>query len=818
MYRVLSCLAIEHDYRLVVLAVLVCVATTLTTFMMYAIACASRDGRKLGWAALTGVCAGAGIWATHFVAMLAYQGSLPTYYEPVATLASLLIAIGLAACGFSLAVSGRLWLAALGGIAIGSAIGTMHYVGMDALSIPGRLDWDPTLIAASWVFGIAFAALAMLAFHLRTGPWAILSAGGLLTLAICTLHFTAMGAATVVPDPTILFVAEGFNRSHMALAVVGVTFIVLMSGTAAVLIQRANDRCESTLREQNSHFESVLRYLPVGLSLFDRNRRLVMCNRAYAGLYGLSEELIRPGTSFSEIVLDRLKREEGGNARTRIDKARSWMADHFSKLDSGRVFTETFRLKDGRTILKRIGPLADGGWVDVEEDITAVRESDEKFEWLAHHDVMTGIANRLQFRERLERQLESYDPRLGFALHWIDLDNFKNVNDDFGHPVGDALLKSVASRLATSLRAGDVVGRLGGDEFAVLQVDVGRKDLAEAYANRILQSINQSHDALGHKFTATASIGIALAPDHGETPDELFASADVALYRAKGDGRGVAVVYTPGDSGGVAPNPLRAELIGAAERDELILHYQPMVDLRSGAVSCFEALMRWKHPSRGVIPPSEFVPLAEETRQIVPMGRWALERACADATGWPQATNVSVNISAVQIENCDIYEAVAGALEKTGLAPHRLQIEITETVLMRDQEHTQEALRQLNNLGVTITLDDFGACFATLSYLRSFPFKKIKIDRSFVRDVPAHHDCVAIVRSVADLARELNMHSVAEGVETASELAAVREAGYDEAQGFYFSLPVPAHGIAQAMSQCASRFATAQRRRTKAAA
>jgi EAL domain-containing protein (putative c-di-GMP-specific phosphodiesterase class I) len=212
------------------------------------------------------------------------------------------------------------------------------------------------------------------------------------------------------------------------------------------------------------------------------------------------------------------------------------------------------------------------------------------------------------------------------------------------------------------------------------------------------------------------------------------------------------------------------------------------------------------------------VPLAEETRQIVPMGRWALERACADATGWPQATNVSVNISAVQIENCDIYEAVAGALEKTGLAPHRLQIEITETVLMRDQEHTQEALRQLNNLGVTITLDDFGACFATLSYLRSFPFKKIKIDRSFVRDVPAHHDCVAIVRSVADLARELNMHSVAEGVETASELAAVREAGYDEAQGFYFSLPVPAHGIAQAMSQCASRFATAQRRRTKAAA
>ena len=592
MYRVLSCLAIEHDYRLVVLAVLVCVATTLTTFMMYEIACASRDRRKLGWAALTGVCAGAGIWATHFIAMLAYQGNLPTYYDPVATLASLLIAIGVAACGFAVAASGKLWLGGVGGVLIGVAIGTMHYVGMDALSIPGRLEWDPALVAASWGFGIAIAVLAMLAFHLRSGFSALLSAAGLLTLAICTLHFTAMGAATVIPDPTILFVTDGINRSHMALAVVGVTFIVLMSATATVLISRANAQCESTLREQNSVFEAVLRYLPVGLSTFDRDGRLVMCNPAYAGLYGLTERLTRPGTRFSQIVLNQVKGRDGDTAKARVSAARSWIADHFSKLSCGKIFSETVRLDDGRTILRRIGPIAGGGWVDVEEDITSVRCLDERIEWLAHHDAMTGIANRAQFREHLERQFQCYDPRQGFALHWIDLDNFKEVNDAYGHQAGDELLKSVAHRLATRLRAGDLVGRLGGDEFAVLQVD--------------------------------------------------------------------------------------------------------------------------------------------------------------------------------------------------GLAPERLQVEITETVLLHDSESVKNALRKIHELGVTITLDDFGACFSTLNYLRTFPFKKLKIDRSFVRDVPHEHDCVAIVRSVADLARELNLRSVAEGVETAPNLRAVRARRIRRSAGVLF--------------------------------
>ncbi len=267
-------------------------------------------------------------------------------------------------------------------------------------------------------------------------------------------------------------------------------------------------------------------------------------------------------------------------------------------------------------------------------------------------------------------------------------------------------------------------------------------------------------------------------------------------------------MYTPSaGERSAATSPLKGELLHAVERDELVLHYHPIVDLREGKVSSLEALMRWKHPSRGMIPPSEFIPIAEETRHIVRMGSWALTRACADAKKWPDEIKVSVNLSAVQIECCDIYDVVMKALEKTGLPPDRLQLEITETVLMRDHEQTQAVLKKLHSLGVTITLDDFGTCFATLNYLRSFPFKKIKLDRSFVRDIPEQHDCLAIVKSVGDLARELNMRSVAEGVETAASLAAVHAAGYDEAQGFYFSPPVPNRAVERAMNQCKQRMA-----------
>jgi diguanylate cyclase (GGDEF)-like protein len=560
------------------------------------------------------------------------------------------------------------------------------------------------------------------------------------------------------------------------------------------------------LEQLNACFEAALDHMGRGLSMFDQNQCLLVCNKTYATIYGLPDELTQAGTSISDILSFHMRRTTGAPASPIAIS--DWIKDHIARLAQHGACEEIQSLSDGRVIRVTYQPLGNGGWVDMQEDITAQRRSDEKIEWLARHDTLTEVANRFHFREYLEREFECYDPRQGFALHWIDLDYFKQINDKHGHLVGDNLLKAVADRLKRCLKAGDVVGRLGGDEFAVLQAGVDREDLASQLSSRMLRELRQPYDILGHRLHADASIGVALAPLHGENPELLFASADAALYRAKSKGRGSYSLYTPADiEQQAATNPLRRELQLALERNELVLHYHPIVDLHEGRVSSFEALMRWKHPSRGMLPPSEFIPIAEETGQIVDMGNWALQRACNDAKSWPDSIMVSVNLSAKQLEHCDVFSSVTDALEATGFDPHRLQLEITETVLMRDQARIQKVLRDLHALGVMITLDDFGTCFATLNYLRSFPFKKIKLDRSFVRDIPEHHDCVAIVKSVGDLARELNMRSVAEGVETAASLAAVCAAGYDEAQGFYFSPPVPARGIKKALTQCSARMA-----------
>ena len=386
------------------------------------------------------------------------------------------------------------------------------------------------------------------------------------------------------------------------------------------------------LEQLNACFEAALNHMGRGLSMFDADQRLVVCNTAYSRTYMLPEELTRPGTAFADILSFHMKRV--GECPS-TDGIATWIKSHIAKLTMEGYREEIQNLKDGRVIRVTYQPLAGGGWVDMQEDITAQRQSDERVEWLARHDTLTEIPNRYHFRECLERQFECYDPRQGFALHWIDLDHFKEMNDRYGHQVGDGLLKSVAARLKSSLRAGDVVGRLGGDEFAILQVGVDREDMADNLARRLVQNIRRPHDVLGRWLHTDASIGVALAPQHGQDPEQLFASADTALYRAKSMGRGIQFVYSPASSGAPSANPLRAELEHALDRDEIVLHYHPIVDLHEERVSSFEALMRWKHPSRGMIPPSEFIPIAEESRLIVRMGTWALMRACADAKTWP---------------------------------------------------------------------------------------------------------------------------------------------------------------------------------------
>jgi len=568
------------------------------------------------------------------------------------------------------------------------------------------------------------------------------------------------------------------------------------------------------LLQFNRCLELALNNMVRGLSMFDANQRLIVCNKVYQEIYELPERLTRPGTRLSELVRNHVKRETGVDTPEERKKQLAWITQHVAALKRGDTFTHTQYLKSGRIVLVTNKPLEGGGWVDIQEDITERRLAEQKIYWLSRHDPLTETANRLQFHEALHEALRNLEPGHSLVLHWIDLDRFKAVNDTLGHPVGDALLKSVAKRLQQSVRKGDVVARLGGDEFAVLQAPskIANKSDTERMAKRLLCAIEEPHIIGGQSVTCGASIGIAFAPKDGGTAEDLLKAADLALYAAKTNGRGNATFYEPSFADGANSRyELQTDLKGAVDQNQLELFYQPLVDTTSKDVVAFEALLRWHHPTRGLISPVDFIPIAEETGLIVEIGEWALLRACEEATRWPSSVRVSVNLSPIQFERGNIYQAVSTALARSGLEPQRLELEITEGVLLRDEVNTRAILHSLRALGTRISLDDFGTAYASLSYLRSFPFDKIKIDRSFVRDldIGKRNDCAAIIQAVAGLGRQMQISTVAEGIETLDQAETVVAAGCNELQGFYFSQPVPASEVDAVLAMCQSKLAQA---------
>jgi diguanylate cyclase (GGDEF)-like protein len=556
----------------------------------------------------------------------------------------------------------------------------------------------------------------------------------------------------------------------------------------------------------NSWFEIALNNMARGLSMFDSNQRLVVCNNLYREIFDLPEELTRPGTPFSDIIHYHVWKETGESTEEQRRHQLHWIENHVAAMVRGRSFSETKNLKNGRVILVTNQPLPEGGWVDLQEDITEKYRAENKIAWLARHDTLTELSNRFHFREELQKV---FDTGNRFAVLWIDLDRFKDVNDTHGHPVGDGLLKSVAERLRKAVRKSDIVARLGGDEFALIRSGSVSEEQLESLAQRLIRAIEGPHQVLGTRVNVSASIGIAFAPEHGADADEILRNADLALYSAKTNGRGIHAFYRPGEDYGYRQGErLENDLRFAIKRNQLQLYYQPIVNLATEQVASFEALMRWWHPDRGMVSPAEFIPIAEESGLIVEIGRWAMLQACKDAVRFPKHVKVTVNLSSVQFEKGDLYKVVVDALRESRLSPERLELEITETVLLRDRPMTHDTLHRIRKLGVKIALDDFGTAYASLSYLRSFPFDKIKIDRSFVREVdtPKGNDCIAIVESVAGLAKRLQMRTVAEGVETPDQFNMVSGAGCDEVQGFYFSKPVPVGEIGNVVTRCQDLF------------
>jgi diguanylate cyclase (GGDEF)-like protein len=561
------------------------------------------------------------------------------------------------------------------------------------------------------------------------------------------------------------------------------------------------------LRDVNRWLDIALNNMTRGLSMFDGERRLLVCNAAYRRMYGLPDDLVRPGTPFECIVEHR--QALVGGVEGEEDKGASGLAPALDRLvGQGGDGNLRQRLIDGRIIEISVKPLPGGGWVALHEDVTERLAAAEKVERLARQDTLTGLANRHTFQESLNKAIAELAAREAFALLVIDLDRFKEVNDALGHPGGDALLVSVGRRLSDLVRREDLVARLGGDEFAIIQRAVADRSLASALAQRVIEVLRLPFHIQGQRVEIGGTVGIALAPEDGRSASELMKNADVALYRAKLERRGTTRFFDPDMERRMrARRALEADLSQAVARAQLELHYQPIVSLEEKRVTGCEALIRWRHPERGIVPPSDFIPLAEESGLISGIGAWALGEACNAAARWPGELRVAVNLSVAQFSGPDLAAITAKALGASGLAPRRLELEVTESLLLGDDPATLELLHRLRNLGLGIALDDFGTGYSSLSHLRSFPFDKIKIDQTFVRDLPQMKNCEAIVGAVARLASSLDMTTVAEGVESEEHLSRVEAAGCDAVQGHLFSRPVPEERLVAVIAEIDARLA-----------
>jgi diguanylate cyclase (GGDEF) domain len=544
--------------------------------------------------------------------------------------------------------------------------------------------------------------------------------------------------------------------------------------------------CAEKVREQQKlQLDAALENMSQGLCMFDAKQRLIVCNKRYAELYGLNAEQTKPGTTLRTILEYRVA---SGNAPNDHE---SYINDRINEVTKNRPYQITNKLSDGRYISVVHQPMTDGGWVATHADVTDWKHAEQRIVHMAHHDALTDLPNRAAFNERLSSALDQATAAgERFSIMSIDLDRFKEVNDVFGHVVGDGLLREVAHRLHAAA-GGAFLARLGGDEFTVIVVDGPQPETASALANRLLAVFADDFEVEGHRLRIDLSIGVAIYPTDGTDAKTLINNADATLYRAKAEMRGSVRFFEPEMDMRLRERlALQNDLRLAIDRGELFLHYQPQLRM-AGETIGFEALARWQCPKRGMVAPGTFIPIAEESSLIISVGEWVLREACREAASWPQPLQIAVNISPIQFRHGDLPRVVHSILLETGLAPSRLELEITEGIIINDFSRATSILRRLKSLGVRIAMDDFGTGYSSLSYLQSFSFDKIKIDRSFVCNLEHNHHSMAIVRAVINLGRSLDLPVLAEGVETKAQHAFLLQEGCDEVQGYLTGRPLP---------------------------
>ena len=545
-------------------------------------------------------------------------------------------------------------------------------------------------------------------------------------------------------------------------------------------------------RSDDLLLDTVLNNMSQGVLMFDADRRLLFYNQRYAEMYGLQRNFAKLGCALRDILAQCM---QAGLLAAEVEL---YVARLDESLAERRMLTSTVGAGDGRIFSIVDKPIQGGGWLSTHEDVTERQRAQAQIAHMARHDALTDLPNRVLMRERLEHELKRVRRGDCLAVFCLDLDHFKSVNDTLGHPVGDGLLKSVADRLRGCVREIDTIARLGGDEFAIIMTQIQQPDDAVALARRIRESIVRPYQIDGHQIVVDISIGVSVAPMDGTDPDRLLKNADMALYGAKDDGRGTYRFFeTEMDLRMKTRRDLEMDLRKAFMYEEFEMYYQPLVNLQTNEITAFESLLRWNHPTRGLVSPGDFIPIAEETGLIVQLGEWVLRTACKEAIKWPEHIKIAVNLSPVQLKDRKLLDVVKSAIADAGLAASRLQLEITESILMQNTFATLAILHELRKLGVQIAMDDFGTGYSSLSYLRSFPFDKIKIDRSFIEDISNGAEPYAIVNAVAGLANCLNMVSTAEGVETSQQRDTLQSMGCTEMQGYLFSKARPAGEVSQ---------------------
>ncbi len=769
MLTVYNCIVEDHDVRLVLLAAIICAISSLTAVSLLDHVKKATGRVHLAWTALTACSIGFGIWATHFVAMLAFAPSLPAAYDMPLTLLSLGAAVLITGLGIYLAtIRENIDHHLVGGSIIGGGIAAMHFIGMAAFEVEGVLMWDQRYVAVSLVAAVIFGACAIRAALAMSGRWSKPVAALILTLAICSLHFIAMAAVSIRPDASVTIAPSAVPATWLAVAVAVAALVILLLSAVALWVDLRDLRRSDVERK---HLLDLANAAIEGLVVCQAGT-VVTANASFLTLSGLAlSDVI--GVDFDRLIMRQA-------TKTPEDETLLLRAD------GKRLPVEVL----ARTMSYNGVPHT----VYAVRDLRERKKAEADIRHLALHDALTGLPNRRAFNERLEQEIAAHgaDDGRQLALLCLDLDRFKEINDLFGHAAGDAMLQRVAQSMAGVLGSDQMFARLGGDEFAIIAPGVEGCHEASRLAEAVLEAFRiENRDAASDGVIST-SIGIALCPSDATDAETLVGQADTALYRAKADGRDTFRFYEKQMGQEVRMRRLMEhELRHAVSRNEFSLVYQPQKKLDTGETIGFEALLRWHHPERGSISPAVFVPVAEDSGAIVPIGEWVLETACNDAASWDSHVTVAVNVSAVQLHSPEFAHKVHEILLRTGLPPRRLEIEITETALVRDMNRALATLRQLKTLGVMVAMDDFGTGYSSLSNLRAFPFDKIKIDGSFVRSVDTNRQAATIVKAVLGIGRGLGLPVLAEGVETTEELKFLASEFCQIGQGYLLGRPAP---------------------------